>query len=428
MLHLYNTALLPLRAVLAVWGAWCARDPNRQREWAERRAVAVPTVRPGGVWIHGASVGEARLVRLLAENLSERRPRLPLCVSCVTRAGRGMLPSPPGVDAAFFVPLDFPGLPGRLLDALSPSALVLVETEIWPNLLNEASSRGVRVALVNGRLSPERMGRYSRLHGLYRPLIAGIARIGAQSRRDAERFLELGARPETLAITGSMKYDLPAPIVDPPALRTRFALEAHRPVVVAGSTSAGEEPIVLEAYASVRSRYPRLFLILAPRHSERASEVGREAAKRGVRLHPLSRGENRLAGAADGLLVDTVGELPGLYPLAHGAFVGGSLVPVGGHNLIEPAAAGVPVIFGPHVHHVSEVAEALEQAGGALRVRDGNALAQAWTSLLEDHGLRERMARKAAELVSANRGALDKSVALVLSLLEGELAFQVAVP
>jgi len=424
MLSLYNAALAPLRAALTLRAAWGSRSPEGAREWAERRALKLPSLGPGGTWIHGASVGEAKLVALIARAIRARIPAHPLAVSCVTRTGRALLPGPPLTDAAFFAPLDFRGLPGRVLDALRPRALVLVETELWPNLLHEARLRSVMVFVVNGRLGPERMPRYRRLAALYRPLLSALAAVGAQSEADARRFVELGVPEARVKVTGNLKYDLPAPEVDADRLRSRLGLDADRPVLVAGSTGEGEEEQVLDAFRSVRRAHPRAFLVLAPRHVERAEQVEREAVGRALVLTRLSR-ETREAGTRDGLLVDTLGDLAGLYTLASAAFVGGSLVPIGGHNVLEPAAAGAPVLFGPHTHHVEEPARALEQAGGALRVRDADELAAAWSALLADPARRERMKQGAVALIRASAGAVERSVDLVLS---GVPALQPAAP
>ncbi len=416
MLWAYNALLFPLRVLPSLLEAAAGSAPGAVREWEERRSHRLPEAPAGAAWIHGASVGEARIVRLLAAGLRSRAPSLPLAVSAVTRTGRGQLPVPPAVDAAFYAPLDFARIPGRVLDALRPSALVLVETELWPNLVHEAFSRNVPVALVNGRLAPERVARYRRFRGLYGPVISGLARIGVQTPDEAERFVDLGAKHETIEVTGNVKYDLPAPAVSEGSLRERFGLTAGRSVVVAGSTGDGEEAMVLDAFISARREFPSLYLVLAPRHPERVPAVDAEIARRGLAFRRLSSATSAEAGSADGLLVDTVGELASLYVMAAAAFVGGSLVPIGGHNVLEPAAAGAPVLFGPHTHHVREPAEALLLAGGAIRVPNAAALAGAWKLLAGDRNSRERVARAAAGVVRASRGALLKTVELVLSV------------
>jgi len=417
MLRVYNTLLLPLRPLAGLWFLRHHASPQRGVEAGERMARRLPAARPGGFWIHGASVGEARIVASLARALREREPGRALAVSAYTRTGRAQLPEPPVADAAFFLPLDFPGFPGRVLRALKPALLVIVETELWPNLLDEAHRSNTAVALVNARLAPERMKRYRRVAGLYRPLLERLARVGAQSDDDAERFLDLGVPRSAVRVTGNVKYDLPVPEVDEPALRRDLGLEAGRPVLVAGSTGPGEEAPVLDAFTALRAEHPRLFLILAPRHPERADEVERLARSRGLRPHRISRGP-LAPDTADLLLIDEMGRLGSLYKLGAAAFVGGSLVPIGGHNVLEPAALGVPVLFGPHTQHFAEPAEALLQAGGARRVRDAAALAREVAVLLRDDEARARAARGATRVVERNRGALDRTVDLVCGCVE----------
>jgi 3-deoxy-D-manno-octulosonic-acid transferase len=368
------------------------------------------------VWIHGASVGEARIVREAARRLRQHHPRRPISVSAYTRSGRAQLPAPPEVDAAFFMPLDFPGYPSRVLRAVRPALLVLVETELWPNLLHEASALGVPVAVINGRLAPARIARYRGLGPLYRPLMAGLARVCAQSPEDAARFEELGVPRSALTVTGNLKYDLPMPEVDRARLRARLGLEPDRPVVVAGSTGPGEESLVLEAFVAARSRVSQLFLVLAPRHPERAAEIEREAGRHGVHL-PRSSADWR--GRADGLLVDTLGELSALYAIASVAFVGGSLVPVGGHNVLEPAAHGVPVLFGPYTQNIREPAQAMLEAGAAERVEGAADLAERWVELARDPERRARAARAAARLLDSGRGAMERTLTTLDRLLQG---------
>jgi 3-deoxy-D-manno-octulosonic-acid transferase len=420
MLRLYNTALLPLRLGLEIWAAWSPRDEHKRVEWDERRARRLPAIAPGGVWIHGASVGEALIVSGLARSIRSRRPELPLAASAYTTAGRAQLPDPPGVDATFFVPLDFPGLASRVLGSVRPAALALVETELWPNLLHEAHTAGIPVVLLNGRLSPRRMGRYRRLARLYRPLLERIAVLGAQSEEDADRLRELGARSDSLVVTGNVKYDLPSPRTEPAALRDRLQLPAERPVFVAGSTAPSEEALVLQAFEHARRERPDTLLVLAPRHVARTREVADLVASRGLRWVCYSTGDP--VGAADVLLVDTVGDLAAMYQLAGVAFVGGSLVPVGGHNVLEPAAVAVPVLFGPHTDHVREPAEALEGSGGAIRVRDADELGRITGQLLLDENRRRDVGLLGRQLVEANRGALARSVSLLLDTLDGRSA------
>jgi 3-deoxy-D-manno-octulosonic-acid transferase len=417
MLRLYNTVLLSLRPLVEAW-ALCARlRPAARSAWSERRAVRPPAARAGAVWIHGASVGEARIVHSLVGALRAASPELPLVVSAHSATGRDRLPVPPQVDEARFAPLDFAPYVRRWLTALRPAAVVLVETELWPNLLHRAQLQAVPVVVVNARLSPRRMGSYRRLAGLFGPLLAHLAAVGARSVEDAARFVELGARPAAVAVTGDIKYDLPAPEGDGAALRGRWGLGQDRPVLLAGSTARGEDGVLLEAFASLRSRHPDLALVLAPRHLDRVEEVAALLRRGGFAFGRHSADRSR--GRIDVILVDTLGELPVLYRAASVAFVGGSLVPVGGHNVLEPAAVGVPVLFGPHVDQVLEAATALETAGGGRRVRDARDLAREVERWLVDEPLRAESGRRARDVVERHRGALQASVSLLLGALDG---------
>jgi 3-deoxy-D-manno-octulosonic-acid transferase len=415
MLPLYNAALGPLRLALALWARRPLRDPESRTEWRERRGL-LPPLPPGGVWIHGASVGEARIVRALAASLRAERPALPLAVSATTRTGRLQLPRPPLVEAAFFAPLDLPGLPRRALGSIRPALLALVETELWPNLLSESRAAGVARVVVNARLSVARMTRYRRWARLFRPLVGALERVGAQSQADAARFLELGASPRAVVVTGNVKWDLPVPTLSAAALRERLGLAPERPVFVAGSTGQGEEGAVLAAFDRARSLGSELLLLLAPRRPERIDEVWRLAASGGRQVGRLSRAGSA-QGLPDVLIVDTVGELPALYQLASVAFVGGTLIPLGGHNVLEPAAVGVPVLFGPSTEGVGEQATALLEAHAAARVTNPADLAQRLCQLLASATERRAMGQRGQELVRSNRGALARTTALVLETL-----------
>jgi 3-deoxy-D-manno-octulosonic-acid transferase len=411
---LYNAALLPMRAASYVFGVWPRGSPEAELERDQRLGRRLPPVPPGGLWIHGASVGEARLTRALAGELRRRRPELALCASAVTPTGRAQLPAPPDIDGAFFLPLDFRSVQRRTFDALAPSMIVLVETELWPNMLAEADRRRVPVAIVNGRLAPERVARYRRASGLYGPLLQGLAAIGVAGRDEAARFVALGVPDPAIHVIGNLKFDLPEPVETAEELRSRLGVAGDRQVVAAGSTGDGEDRLVLDAFLAARRDVPNLLLLLAPRHPERFETALEEARRRGLRVWRMSRGaaeEN-----ADVLLVDTIGQLAGLYVVAGSAFVGGSLVRVGGHNLLEPLAAGVPVLFGPHTEHVAEMAAALVRSGAGSRVETAEALGRSFAVLATDPAERARRVALGREFMDANRGALGRAAELVLGV------------
>lgn len=415
MLLLYNALLWPLRFVAEAIAVIRTRDAASRREWLERRGLRLADAPKGAIWIHGASVGEARLVGALVDRLRAVSPEIPLVVSAVTPTGRAGLPVPPRVDAAFFSPLDFPGPVRRVLRSLRPRLLVLLETELWPNLLDLAWKETLPVCVVNGRLAPERLARYRKFHTLYAPLVARLDAVGVQDQAQARRFEILGVPPSAIETTGNMKYDLLPSPENRSEVRQRLSIAPSRAVLVAGSTAAEEEAPVLDAFLTVRRSIPDALLILAPRRPERFVGAGDSAASRGLRVARRSAGA--VAGPdTDVLLVDLLGELARLYAAADGAFVGGTLAPVGGHNLLEPAASGVPVAFGPHTAHVEEPAAALLEARGAARVQNAEQLAAVWTRWATDAEERARAGEAASELVVSNRGALDRTVELILRL------------
>jgi len=422
MLALYNTALLPFRLLAPLWGAWQARDAASRAEWEQRLGRDIPAAHRGGLWIHGSSVGEARIVGALARQLRRAAPRLSLSVSSQTVTGRAQLPGPPEVDSAFFAPLDFPDAVDRTLATLAPRALILVETELWPNLLHAGRRAGLSIVVVNGRLSADRMRRYRRFGSLYRGCVGCLSRVAAQSEDDAARFVEMGLDPSAVEVTGNVKYDLPVPADDSAELRRRIGWSHDQSVFLAGSTAVGEEEILLDALARVREQSPGLRLALAPRHPERFDTVERQIRAAGFSVARFSATPSAGAASADVLLVDTVGDLRRLYRLATVAFVGGSLVPVGGHNLLEPALVEAPLLVGPHTHNVAEMAGLLSEAGASRSVCDAEELAAVLSTLLAQPEQRETMIRAATRVATIHRGALSRSIELIDDVLQLSLA------
>jgi 3-deoxy-D-manno-octulosonic-acid transferase len=413
---LYNAALLPARAASYVFGAWPRGSPHAELERDQRLARRLPAVSPGAFWIHGASVGEARLVAALARELQARRPAQTIVASAVTATGRAQLPSPPAVEAAFFLPLDFAALQRRVFDRVAPAMLILIETELWPNLLTEAAQRRVPVVVINGRLAPERLARYRFFSGLYGPLLRGLDAIGVAGLDEVARFEAMGVDPASIEVLGNLKFDLPAPTETASELRRRFGIPMERAIVAAGSTGQGEDALVLDAFQAARRDVPNLFLVLAPRHPERFDSAADEVNRRGLRLARVSNVP--IAEGADVLLVDSVGQLASLYAMAGSAFVGGSLVPVGGHNLLEPIAAGAPVLFGPHTEHFAEIATSLLRAGAALRVESAPALGRAWARLATSPDECAHLIAAGRGVIGAHRGALHRAVELVLAVAD----------
>ncbi|QTF92748.1 lipid IV(A) 3-deoxy-D-manno-octulosonic acid transferase [Halomonas sp. BM-2019] len=391
------------------------------------RLGRIPETPPGErmLWLHCASVGEVLAARPLIEALLARYPahRLTLTTMTATGAERARALAAARDDARLisrFIPLDFPAAAARFVSRLRPELALLFETELWPNLMAACRRRGVPVAVVNGRLSPRAFRGYRRLRPLMREALACVDWLAAKSSADAERFEWLGMARERTAVVGSLKFDIATDdtvIGVSQRLRTRLG---ERPVWVAGSTHEGEETRLLAAHARLRESYskpcPEALLVLVPRHPQRFDAVAALCARAGMRVARRSRGEWP-TGECAVYLGDTMGDLLALYGAADLAFVGGSLVPIGGHNLLEPAALGVPVLTGPELANFAEVAETLLAADALVEVADEAALAAALAELLGDPAERHRLGEAGRAVVAANRGALERTLEGLARLL-----------
>jgi len=387
----------------------------------------------GVIWVHAVSVGETLAVAGLVGEIMRRFPSQPICLSHVTPTGRAVGEGRiPGVAGRFYLPLDWKWAARRVFDRLQPRLLIIAETEIWPNLLAVASERGTLVALVNARLSDRSLAGYRRFRFLFRDALAAIDVVFAQTERDADRFRQLGVPPEKVCVASNLKFDAQPPqLGEFPRLARRALEEAGRgPVLVAGSTMAGEEPLVLRAWDRIRERFPSAMLILAPRHPQRFDEVTRLLRSRGCRfvrrseLDPLNPGV-RFA-EAEVVLLDTVGELAGVFELADAAFVGGSLVPTGGHNVLEPAFWAKPVLFGVHMHHFRDIAEQFLAEGAAFQVKDADDLANRTSELFADARFREEMGNRAKRLLENGSGATKRIAGQLAGWLGEEPTLQIA--
>jgi 3-deoxy-D-manno-octulosonic-acid transferase len=379
-----------------------------------RERLGRPPHAPGGVvWVHGASVGEVGAALSLVDRLAEGGHAV--CVSSMTTTGREVvLERRPDVPA-FLAPLDHPWCVDAALDRVRPQVLVLVEAELWPAWIAAASRRGVPVVVVSGRVSDRAARRYARLSRLVAPTLRRLAAVGARSARDAERFVALGVPEARVHVTGNLKLE---PDAQPAALapELRRAIEGV-PLLVAGSTHAPEEEVALAALEAATESGLELALVLAPRRLERADEV--EALVRGAGrvLHRRTRLAAQPLAPGEVLLLDTLGELPALWPHARLAFVGGTLAPRGGHNVLEPALSGLPVLFGPHTGSAPEAAELLLGCGAGWRVRDAWELAAAVVELLRDPDAARARGEAGRKTLDAHRGAAERSAALVESAL-----------
>jgi 3-deoxy-D-manno-octulosonic-acid transferase len=369
------------------------------------------------VWLHAVSVGEVGAASILANRWTTSHPKLSLVVSTVTGTGREVARRSLRQAAGIvYFPLDLPMIVHRALAAFRPRLVLLTETEIWPNFLQACVLSKIPVAVINGRISGRSFRRYRLVRPFFRRVLQGIDLFCMQTGTDAERILALGANPERVHVVGNLKFDA-APQIHVSSLakqwRHELNIEPSRPVVVAGSTHAGEEEVLVRAFVRLRQEFPRLLLILAPRHPDRLAAVEAVIAANGLSV--IRR--TALAKARDGekevILLDTVGELSALYSIGTVAFIGGSLVPRGGHNLLEPVLCGRPVLFGPHMDNFAEASALFVERGAALQVNDGEELAGQLARLLRDPSARERMGQAAMEALAAHRGACERTVALL---------------
>jgi 3-deoxy-D-manno-octulosonic-acid transferase len=384
--------------------------PAYRQRIAERFALQLPALKPGGIWVHAVSVGESIAAAPLIRALRERHPELPITVTCMTPTGSERIRALFGDTVQHcYLPYDLPWAAARFLRRLQPKLAVIMETELWPNHIHQCARCGIPTVLANARLSEKSTRGYARFAGLTRPMLAEMSWIAAQTEAEAERFRQLGAHPECVSVTGSIKFDL---IIDPELKPRAQAQRAswgatNRPVWIAASTHAGEDEIVLAAHRQFLQQQPDSLLILVPRHPERFDAVHVLCQREGFRSVRRSSGQP-VAGDTQVLLGDTMGELLFLYALADVAFVGGSLVPSGGHNLLEPAALGLPVLSGPHVFNFLEIAAQLREAGALVEVVDAEALALQVLWILGEQASLQRMKQGGSEVLRANQGALGR--------------------
>jgi len=383
-----------------------------------------PGVGPRG-WVHAVSVGEAIAAAPLVEGLRSAYPSLPLVVTTVTPTGARIVTERfAGIASHRYFPLDFPGAVRRTVTAIDPAFFICMETELWPNTLRALAARGVPTMIANGRLSDRSFRRYRLVRSALRGVLAGITVFGMRSDEDARRIIALGAPPERVVVTGNLKNDAPGDAAGAADLwRRLLGLSREQRVWIAGSTHRGEEEAVLTAHAAAAAEHRGLTLVLAPRHPERVPEVIALVNARGYRAVERSRlPAERTRFTQDVIVVDTVGELAQMYALGEVVFVGGSLVPRGGHNVLEPAVRRKPVLMGPHTDNFRDAAGLLTASGGAVVVRDGAAMGAELRRLLADPGLASQRGEAAFAAVATQHGAVRQTLDLVARLLTPESA------
>ncbi len=361
----------------------------------------------GFLWIHAVSVGEVAVAATLIKALP---PDLPLLVTTVTPTGQARARDLFRDRAEIaYLPFDLGFAVRRFFDRFQPKALVLVEGDYWPLVLSEARRRGLPVAVINGRVGDRSFSRMSRLRPLLGYLFSRVDRFGVQSAEDRDRLVSLGVPAERVTVTGNLKYESPEPAVKPDLEELLRALAAGRPILLAGSTTPGEEEQVLDAFKRLGGR---AMLVIAPRHPERWDEVAALLGKNAVRRSAIPEGAR-----PDVVLLDSLGELAGLYRIAAGAFIGGTLAPKGGHNPLEPARFGVPVAVGPSMHNFRDMAERFDKAQAWRRVKDAEELAAVWGEWIADPAAAREQGGRALRLLEENRGALGRTLEMLEPVL-----------
>nr|WP_315435165.1 lipid IV(A) 3-deoxy-D-manno-octulosonic acid transferase [uncultured Pseudomonas sp.] len=408
------TALFYLGLPLVAIRLWlrARKAPAYAKRIGERFTYGMPTLQPGGIWVHAVSVGESIAAAPMIRALLERYPTLPITVTCMTPTGseriQALFANEPRIQHCY-LPYDLPCAAARFLDRVQPRLAVIMETELWPNHIHQCAKRGIPVALANGRLSQRSAKGYGRFSKLTAPMLAEMSLLAVQTEAEAQRFRDLGARSETVEVTGSIKFDL---TIDPQLLQRAAELRSQwqaqdRPVWIAASTHEGEDEVVLDAHRRLLGRHPDALLILVPRHPERFNSVFDLCQREGFATVRRSTGAN-VDAQTSVLLGDTMGELLFLYALADSAFVGGSLVPNGGHNLLEPAALAKPVLSGPHLFNFLDIAAQLREAGALAEVDDAEGLAVEVQRLFELPRDAQRMAEAGLAVMRRNQGALQR--------------------
>ncbi len=404
---------LPLVFLRLLWRA--RQAPAYSKRIGERFAFGLPELKPGGIWVHAVSVGESIAAAPMIRELMARYPELPITITCMTPTGSERITALfsdseyTGRVQHCYLPYDLPWAAARFLDRIQPRLAVVMETELWPNHIYQCARRGIPVALANARLSERSARGYARFARLTAPMLAELSLIAVQTEAEAERFRRLGARPECVEVTGSIKFDLTIDPALPEAasnLRQQWSA-VERPIWIAASTHAGEDEILLDAHRQLLASHPDALLILVPRHPERFGAVYELCRKQSFITVRRSQNEPP-EPSTQVLLGDTMGELLFLYALADLAFVGGSLVPTGGHNLLEPAALGKPVLTGPHLFNFLDIAAQLRDAGALSEIASAPELSSAIEALWSDPERSERARQAGYVVLKNNQGALGR--------------------
>jgi len=411
LLTLLFTLVIPVVLLRLLYKS--IKNPEYRRRWLERFGIFKSTHQKGGIWVHMVSLGEAIAAVPLIRKLQNQFPNLPITVTTSTPTGSAKVINTFGTQVFHvYFPYDLAWSFDQFIHNIQPKILVLMETELWPNCLWACQHHQIPVVIMNGRLSPRSMIGYLRIHFMTRQMLGCVAKVAAQSEADGARFIKLGLDPNHLEVTGNIKFDLSIKAgIKKDAEQMREIFGSTRPVWIAASTHSGEEAIVLDAFVEIRNQFKDALLILVPRHPERFESVGLMAQARGFSV--VKRSNHLPNLATDIWLGDTMGELLLFYAASDVAFVGGSFVPIGGHNTLEPAAVDVPVIVGPHVHNFVEITKFLSEAGALVQVQNSTSLAKAVINWFAHPEARKQAGMSGKKVVEKNRGAVDKMVAII---------------
>lgn len=423
---IYNILSVVLVVPVVAYHLYRSISRGRPPALAERFGLfsAAELSETGGrpvIWLHAVSVGESIAARPLLKALRARYPGHAILVSNTTETGRGITSTFPEKDFCIYFPFDFLPVVRRTLDSIRPSVVIIMETEIWPNFTREATARNIPVILANGRISDRSYSRYLTFSWFFRQPLQLFSRLCMQTETDCERIVAIGAPAGRTLKSGNLKYDIPYRLIDAnekQGMQAQYSIPEGAVVLTAGSTHAGEEQTVIDVYRQLLPICPELFLVLVPRHPERATEVAALLERSGLAFRRRTsppNGEKLHKGEV--LLVDTVGELMNLYAMADVAFVGGSLVPTGGHNLLEPASVGVASVFGPHMSNFREIAELVLQYGAGVQAESTEALYESCRTLLMNSELRGVLGRNGLKLMRDNGGATERHMGVIAEYL-----------
>lgn len=420
---LYSLLLFVALIVSAPW--WLLemwRHGKYRSGWSERLGNVPERLRQHRgsetIWIHAVSVGEVLAISRVIEELRQQLPECRIVVSTTTDTGQRLARQRFGENNVFYFPLDLPFAVRPYFQALQPKLFVLAESEFWPNLLRWARFSGAAVAVVNARISDRSLPGYRRFRRPLRPMMQNIDLLLAQSQEDARRLIQIGASAERVQVSGNLKFDIQPPAKSAIATTFEAAIrrEGIRPVIVAGSTLEGEEELLVGLFRQVVAQYCNAMLMLAPRHPERFDAVAFLLKSQGISFQRRSAWDGKTAIAGKVFLLDTIGELAALYQFADIAFIGGSLVPRGGHNVLEAAQCGAPILVGPSTENFRDVVDTFKRAD-ALRVVDARSLIPTVLELLQDDALRDALGQRALEVLRSQQGATEKTVRELLQLL-----------